>query len=74
MMKYLNVPIFIISFILGLIFVHLSDVPTEKIVVYPTPGNCGKIEYADKANNCFVFRQTKVACPKNGAKKIPIQE
>ena len=74
MAKYINIPVFVVAFILGLLFVHLSDVPTEKIVVYPTPENAGTLEYADKAKNCFVFRQNKVECPKTGVKKIPIQE
>lgn len=73
-MKYINVSVFIISFIFGLLFVYLSDVSQEKIVVYPTPANCGFIEYEDKAKNCFVFKPTKVECPKTGVKKIPIQE
>ena len=73
-MKYINVPVFIVSVMLGLIFVYLSAVPTETVIVYPTPENAGKVEYRDKAGTCFAYRSVKVKCPRTGMKVITIQE
>lgn len=74
MLKYINFPVFIISLCLGFVFVYLSKVETETVFVYPTPENAGKIEYKDRAGNCFVFKTRQVNCPKTGTKHIPIQE
>tara|TARA_Y100000287_G_scaffold185518_1_gene188990 strand:+ start:4084 stop:4305 length:222 start_codon:yes stop_codon:yes gene_type:complete len=73
-MKYIKLPIFLAAFVIGLIFVHLSAAPTETVLVYPTPENAGKIEYQDKAGNCFIYKAKEVTCPKTGMKVIPIQE
>ena len=62
-MKYINIPVFLISLILGFIFIHISAEPTETVFVYPTPENAGSLEYIDKANNCFVYKSTQVKCP-----------
>uniref|UniRef100_A0A6C0CPF1 Uncharacterized protein n=1 Tax=viral metagenome TaxID=1070528 RepID=A0A6C0CPF1_9ZZZZ len=72
--KLINWPVFIGSFLLGLIFVHLSSEPSEKILVYPTPINAGHIQYEDKAGVCYVYKTIDVNCPKKGVKNIPIQE
>jgi len=68
MLKYINFPAFIISLCVGFVYVYLSKLETETIVVYPTPENSGKIEYKDRAGNCFVFKSRKVKCPKTGTK------
>ena len=73
MIKFINVPVFISAFIVGLIFVYLADVRSEDVKVYPTPENAGNIQYKDKVGNCFVYGKSKVECPKSGAKTIPIQ-
>lgn len=73
-MKYIKLPVFLSAFVIGLIFVYLSAAPTETVLVYPTPENAGKIEYQDKAGNCFVYKAKEVTCPKTGMKVIPIQE
>ena len=73
--KLFSLPIFIISFILGLIFINLSDKPSKIIHVYPTPDNVHKFEYKDKAENCFEYEATVVNCPSDikKIKVIPIQ-
>ena len=74
--KYINVPAFIISFLIGIIFVFLAS-PQNKIVhVYPTPDNADKIEYIDHAKNCYAFRSQKIDCPSDSSviKTIPIQK
>lgn len=73
MKKFINLKVFSLSFFIGLIFIYLSAGPTETILVYPTPSNYSKMEYIDKAGNCFIYNPKKVKCPPHGAKKIPIQ-
>lgn len=74
-MKYINVPIFLISLAIGLFFVYVTMPDTRKIYVYPTPDNIDILQYKDKANSCFKFKQTEVTCPKNENEiaKIPVQ-
>ena len=70
----INLPIMLISFLIGLVFIYLSTEPREKVMVHPTPDNVGKIEYADKVGTCFEFTSTLAECPKDGGQFIPIQE
>lgn len=74
-MKYINVPIFLISLAIGLFFVYVTMPDTRKIYVYPTPDNIDILQYKDKTNSCFKFKQTEVTCPKNENEiaKIPVQ-
>ena len=75
-MKYINLPVFLISLILGLVFVHVSAEPTETVLVYPTPENAGKHEYVDKIGNCYQYHAEQMPCPKEKKllQRIPIQE
>lgn len=75
-LKYINIKVFLISLALGLLFVYLSTPDPTVIYVYPTPDNVDKINYKDKADNCFKFESAEVACPKNKAdiKTIPLQK
>ena len=45
--KFNNLPVFIISFIVGLLFIHLSTTETKTVFVYPTPDNIEHIEYIE---------------------------
>ena len=74
LLKLINWPVLIISFLFGLMFVHLSSEPNEQIYVYPTPINAGKIQYKDKAGLCYTYESSNINCPKKGMKTIPIQE
>ena len=73
-MKSINWMVFIVSFLIGLVFIYLSSSPVEDVYVYPTPENSGTMEYKDKAGNCYVYQAKPQACPKTGIKYIPIQE
>ena len=68
-MKFINVPIFIISLAVGLFVVYISMPPTQVIYVYPNPENEDKVLFKDKADNCFHFTSREVECP-NDDKKI----
>ncbi len=70
--KVVNIYVFLISLAIGTLFVYLS-VPTPTIIyVYPTPDNIEKVEYVDKAQNCFQFKASEVKCSSD-SKEIPIQ-
>jgi len=70
----INFPVLLVSFLIGLVFVHISRPNKERILVHPTPDNSGQIEYADKVGTCFSFSSIPAECPKEGGKQIPIQE
>jgi hypothetical protein len=73
-LSLINIPVFIASLIVGLVFVYISNPQQEKIGVYPTPSNAGRIIYADKAGLCYAYEPEPVKCPETGSKRIPIQE
>ena len=75
MFNYISIPLFLISLVIGLIFVYIWGPEVKTIYIYPTPENSGKINYKDKADNCFVFEANEVKCPSNPLliKTIPMQ-
>jgi len=75
LLKHISIPIFLISFCLGIFFVYVLGPEMKTIYVYPTPENINKILFKDKANNCFKFVEEIVQCPKNKKliETIPIQ-
>jgi hypothetical protein len=74
-MKYISIPVFILSFLIGLVYIHLSNAPTRNITIYPTIDNMGKFQFVDQAENCFKFIPHEKKCPfmSNSIKQIPIQ-
>jgi hypothetical protein len=75
LLNYISLPIFFISFAIGLFFIYLIGPETKTIYIYPTPENVNKVLFKDKADNCFLFEQEFVECPKdqNLISKVPIQ-
>ncbi len=75
LLNYISLPIFLISFAIGLFFVYVLGPEIKTIYIYPTPENIDKILFRDKAENCFQFEQQIVDCPKDESliSKIPIQ-
>ena len=73
--KYINIPVFLISLAFGLYAVYITMPDTRKIYVYPTPENVALLQYKDKTDTCFSFKQTEVTCPKNENEisKVPAQ-
>lgn len=73
--KYVRLDIFILSLALGLFAVYITMPDTRKIYVYPTPENVGVLQYKDKTNTCFTYKQTEVTCPTNESEisKVPMQ-
>lgn len=74
-LKYVNIPAFIISFAIGILFVYLYQPDKRVVYVYPTPESVDLLQYKDATGNCFQFKQTEVKCPKDGSiAKLPPQE
>jgi hypothetical protein len=74
-LNYISIPIFLISFAVGLFFIYIIGPEMKTIYIYPSPENVDKILFKDKAENCFYFDERIVDCPNNESliSKIPIQ-
>jgi hypothetical protein len=74
--KYLSLPIFLISFALGLFFVYILGPDSKTIYIYPNPQNYMNIQYKDAVDQCFEFKPIESKCPINpfSLKTVPIQE
>ena len=55
-MKYISLPLFIFSFLIGMLYLYMSSPPTRNILIYPTVDNNSKFQYIDKAENCLHLR------------------
>ena len=75
LLKFINIPVFIVSLAIGIFFVYIFNPDKLKIYVYPTPYNVDTIQYKDETGTCFEFKDTKLACPKKESEisKIPAQ-
>lgn len=63
--NYVSLPIFLVSFAIGLFFVYILGPEMKTIYIYPSPENVDKILFKDKADNCFHFVEEIVDCPKD---------
>ena len=74
-MKFVNVPVFIISVFVGLCFVYITIPDMRKIYVHPSPDNIDILQYRDKTDSCFQYKQKEISCPKDesNVKMIPVQ-
>jgi hypothetical protein len=74
-LNYISIPIFLLSFTIGLFFTYVLGPELKTIYVYPSPENVDRILFKDKAENCFYFEEEIVKCPKDKSliSKIPIQ-
>lgn len=75
LLNYISLPIFLVSFVLGLLFVYVLGPEMKTIYIYPTPENVDKILFKDKADNCFYFKEEMVECPSDVSliSEAPIQ-
>jgi hypothetical protein len=75
LLNYISIPVFLVSFAIGLFFVYILGPEIKTIFIYPSPENVDKILFKDKAENCFSFEEEIVQCPKDESliSKIPIQ-
>jgi hypothetical protein len=74
-LNYISLPVFLISFAIGIFFIYILGPEIKTIYIYPTPENVDKVLFKDKANTCFYFDEQVVNCPKDVSliSSIPIQ-
>jgi len=73
--KYISIPVFIVTFAIGVLAVYLWGVDRKVIYVFPTPENASKIQYQDSNDMCYHYDYKRVPCPKDESKisMIPLQ-
>jgi hypothetical protein len=74
--RYISIPVFLISFAIGLFFIYILGPEMKDIFIYPSPETVNKVLFKDKADNCFYFEEEEVKCPsdKTHIFSLPIQE
>ena len=72
---YISLPVFLISFAIGIFFVYILGPDKKVIYIYPSPETIDKVLFKDKSDNCFSFQEEEVECPKDKSLlfSIPIQ-
>jgi len=73
--RNIHFPVFLASFLLGVLVVYIYTPNNKKIYVYPTPETVDVLQYRDKTGQCFSFRQQEVPCPQDESliETVPIQ-
>lgn len=73
--KYISIPVFLSSFIIGLFCVYMIGAETKTVYKYPSPTNYKDLLYKDNSDQCFQFKPTPINCPINplSIKTVPIQ-
>ena len=75
MLKFISIPIFLVSLAIGLLIVYLKEPKYKNVYIYPNPDNINKYQWMDNAKNCYEWQQYDTLCPDNPEQinKIPLQ-
>ena len=65
MLKYISIPVFLVSLAIGLLIVYLKEPKYKKVYIYPNPDNINKYQWMDNAKNCYEWQQSDTLCPDN---------
>ena len=70
----IDIPIFLVSFMIGLFMCYLTHPQPKIIIKYPTPD--GDDIFIDDTNTCYKYFSEEVKCPddKSLINEIPIQQ
>ena len=73
--NYVSLPVFLISFGIGLLFIYITGPKIKTVYVYPSPQNYLNTQYKDNVNQCFQYKPVETTCPINpfSIKTVPIQ-
>lgn len=71
--KYINIPLFLVALSIGIFAVYITVPEERKIYVFPTHENVNIVQYKDKADNCFEYKETEVTCPTDEKKITQIK-
>lgn len=63
--KFIDIKVFLMALFGGLFLSYILSPKKRVIYVYPNPSNTDKLQFKDKADNCFKFQKQEVTCPKN---------
>lgn len=75
LLKYISLPVFLVSFALGIFFVYILG-PEQKVLhIYPSPYNQSSLMFKDNADQCFQYNAVETKCPLNplSIKTVPVQ-
>ena len=73
--QYVSLPLFLISFAIGIFFVYIIGPETKTIFIYPSPDVYNKILYKDNSGTCFEITPKETKCPINpfSISEFPVQ-
>ena len=60
--KYISLPVFLVSFAVGLFFIYAIGPELNAIYIYPNLHNYSKIQYKDASEQCFEFKPVSTEC------------
>ena len=60
--KYIDFPVFLSSFLIGLLFIYFKEDEKKIVEIKPTPENTHKYIYKNIAGECFKYNAKQVSC------------
>ena len=71
-MKYINIYVFVISFLCGVSYLYFDSSATKLIDVYVTEDNKDKFQLKDSIGNCFLLEPDYISCPHISSKIMDV--